>query len=57
MIDIAITDYEIGDNGWTFDTRTPEATGDPVYNSKYLKEIYFKVYTSLLLIHLLIRLV
>jgi glutathionyl-hydroquinone reductase len=36
---IAIVDYELGPNGWSFDKRTKEATGDPVYGKQYLREI------------------
>eukprot|EP00026_Physarum_polycephalum_P010421 Phypoly_transcript_10585.p1 GENE.Phypoly_transcript_10585~~Phypoly_transcript_10585.p1 ORF type:complete len:329 (+),score=42.55 Phypoly_transcript_10585:179-1165(+) len=43
IVDLAILDWELTPNGWSFDRRVPEATGDPVYNAKFLKEIYLKV--------------
>jgi len=43
IVDLAICDWEFTPDGWTFDKREPEATGDPVYGSKLLKEIYLKV--------------
>jgi hypothetical protein len=43
IVDLAILDWEFTPDGWTFDKRVPEATGDPVYGAKLLKEIYFKV--------------
>ncbi|PWZ00757.1 hypothetical protein BCV70DRAFT_100570 [Testicularia cyperi] len=42
IIDVAVVDYELTSNGWTFNTRTPEGTGDPVYNSSNTKELYLR---------------
>lgn len=42
IIDIAIVDYELTPDGWTFSKRTPEATGDPVYGSANTKELYLR---------------
>lgn len=42
VIDVAIVDYELTDKGWTFNRRTKEATGDPLFNSEFIREIYFK---------------
>ena len=43
IIDVAVLDYELTPKGWTFDRRTPEATGDPVFGAQYIREIYHKV--------------
>lgn len=42
IIDVAILDYELTPRGWTFDTRTKEATGDPVYGAEGIRDIYHK---------------
>lgn len=43
-IDVSVVDPHMGDNGWSFTgpkgERTPGATGDKLYESKYLHQLY-----------------
>lgn len=42
ILDVAIVDWELTPQGWTFNRRTKEATGDPLFNSDLIREIYHK---------------
>ncbi|BFZ62034.1 hypothetical protein YB2330_003113 [Saitoella coloradoensis] len=42
IIDVSILHYTLTENGWTFESDTAEATGDPLFGAKYIKEIYHK---------------
>lgn len=44
LISISVVDWFLGANGWRFTTpdKVPGATKDDLYDSKFLKDIYFK---------------
>lgn len=42
VIQIIVTDYELGPNGWFFSGRYGTEPIDPLYGFKFLKELYFK---------------
>jgi len=42
VIQIIVTDYETGPNGWVFTGRDGSDPVDPLYGFKYLKQIYLK---------------
>lgn len=43
-IRLSVVDYLMGDNGWKFseETETPGCIPDPLYNFKFIKELYYK---------------
>ncbi|KAI9739555.1 MAG: hypothetical protein M1834_006271 [Cirrosporium novae-zelandiae] len=42
VIQLAITDYELGPNGWSFSGRKGTDEKDPLYGFKYMKQLYEK---------------
>ncbi|KAK9246099.1 glutathione S-transferase [Lipomyces tetrasporus] len=45
IIDLSVVDWYLGEMGWKFSTpeETPGSTIDPVHNSSYLRELYFRM--------------
>src|SRR6056297_3248548 len=41
-IDVSVVHPDMGDDGWTFDTDFPDATGDRLHDLPFLRDLYIK---------------
>ncbi|MBN9420021.1 glutathione-dependent reductase [bacterium SCN 62-11] len=41
-IDVAVVDWLMDDNSWSFNPERPGCTPDPLFNSHYMREVYLK---------------